>query len=122
MNANHPHANESRRRTRVDDLPMFATVEPQKLHIVSSASVQSYEAVAPSLSERRTAIVALLRERGPMTCREIAEALHVPMHFVSGRVTELKALGRVRNRIEHGGIMRRGNGNVVELTIADFMR
>ena len=49
-------------------------------------------------AESRQRIVDTLRAQGNwgMTCKEIANALNVPMHHVSGRCTELIELGILR--------------------------
>lgn len=48
-------------------------------------------------AESRQRIVDVLRAQGNwgMTCKEIAVALNIPMHHVSGRCTELIELGKL---------------------------
>lgn len=62
-----------------------------------------------SKTEIREQVMWVLLHYGPSTCKEISERLNKPMHKVSGRISELKALGMVeptgfvRNK---GGVVR----------------
>lgn len=63
---------------------------------------ESYDAVIPSVKQRQSLILALLRERGPMTAQELADELHRRGHipsnernFSAPRLTELKDAGQV---------------------------
>jgi len=63
---------------------------------------ESYDTVLPSVKQRQSLILALLRERGPMTAQEVADELHRRGHtpsdernFAAPRLTELKDAGKV---------------------------
>lgn len=61
-----------------------------------------------SKTESREQVMYVLLHYGASTCKEIAQKLGKPMHYVSGRITELKKLGMV----EPTGIVRNGGGIV----------
>lgn len=48
-----------------------------------------------SKAESRQEVYEALLTHGDMTCKEIAAKLGKPMHKISGRLSELKALGSV---------------------------
>jgi len=63
---------------------------------------ESYDAVLPTVKQRQSLILSLLRERGPMTAHEVADELHRRGHTPSDernlaapRLTELKDAGMV---------------------------
>ena len=63
---------------------------------------ESYDTVLPSVKQRQSLILALLRERGSMTAQEVADELHRRGHtpsdernFAAPRLTELKDAGKV---------------------------
>ena len=74
-------------------------------HQGNAESVQANRRVASSKVKSQQAILEILREYGALTCKEIAIARDVPMHSVSGRITELKEQGLVRptDLIRDGG-------------------
>ncbi len=51
---------------------------------------EAHIAAMRDAERRREQILTLLRERGPMTCFELAQVIGVQDHSVSGRLTELK--------------------------------
>lgn len=53
-----------------------------------------------SKAESREQVMRVLLGSGPMTCKEIASRLGKEMHTISGRITELKALGMVEPTTE----------------------
>jgi predicted ArsR family transcriptional regulator len=61
----------------------------------SDTSVAAAASVAPTLGARQAAVVDVVRRRGGATCAEVAAALGLPMHAVSGRITELRLQGRL---------------------------
>lgn len=67
-------------------------------HGGAPASVDAFEAVKPSRPEHRTAVLDLVIAAGlrGITSKEIAARLGLALHKVSGRCSELKALGLVR--------------------------
>jgi predicted transcriptional regulator len=55
-----------------------------------------------------TRVVEMLRISGPMTSKEIAKRMGVPIHFVSGRISEAKAMGLIEKtglRREHSAVV-----------------
>lgn len=60
-------------------------------------------------SAARQEVYDALVRWGDMTCKEIAQRLGKPMHKVSGRLTELKALGMVAptDEVRDGGRVMR---------------
>lgn len=69
------------------------------------ASVEAFQVIAPTLSERRQRILAAIVDAGAagVTLDELSQRFGVPAHTISGRVTELKRAGLVR----HTGDRRR---------------
>lgn len=66
-----------------DDAPLFRT-------FLNSTSRLAGEKAALRSNSRKARILQLLQERGPMTLFELASALEVHPHQISGRITELK--------------------------------
>ena len=63
---------------------------------------ESYNAVLPTVKQRQSLILAILKERGPMTAQEVACELHRRGHtptnernFAAPRITELKETGAI---------------------------
>jgi predicted ArsR family transcriptional regulator len=63
----------------------------------SDTSVAAAASVAPSLAARQSAVLEVIRRQGGATCAEVAQALGLAMHAVSGRITELRLQGRLRD-------------------------
>lgn len=84
------------------DTASWATDITARKHKGNSESIAANP--QPSVkSKARDTIVWLLRGRS-RTSKEIADAMNVPLHFVSGRLSELKAM----NKIYKTGIRRDG--------------
>lgn len=79
-------------------------------HGGNAESVKANRRVSSTKVKSQQAILETLRQYGPLTCKEIAIAKDVPMHQVSGRITELKEQGIVRPT----SLIRDG-GRVVEI-------
>lgn len=69
--------------TPPDDAPLFRT-------FLTSTSRLAGEKAALHSTGRKAKILQLLQERGPQTLFELATALEVHPHQISGRLTELK--------------------------------
>ncbi len=72
------------------------------MSITEETRRESYNAVLPTVKQRRGLVLALLRERGPMTAQEVADELHrrgvtpsAERNFAAPRLTELKDAGQV---------------------------
>jgi hypothetical protein len=80
-------------------------------HGDNSLSVAANRRVTPHKATMRTEIYSCLRLDHPqgLTCKELAKKFGRPMHAISGRIAELKALALVRD----SGI-RRDRGAVVQ--------
>lgn len=59
----------------------------------------------PHKAKSRELVMHVLRIKGAATCKEIADYLNLPMHKVSGRLTELIAAGQARksDAVRDGG-------------------
>jgi hypothetical protein len=90
-------------------------------HGGSETSAQAHERVRPHKRQVYARILALVEARGlaGATVHELAEAMATMPNCISGRLTELRALGRLQHRLDGSGnlVKRRGAG-VLEL--ADF--
>jgi len=66
-------------------------------HGGNAQSNAAFALVADTLTDRQNAVLEriLASERG-ITSKELANALETPLHAISGRITELKAQGRIR--------------------------
>lgn len=67
-----------------------------------------------------TKIVNLLRIEGPMTCKELSEKMDVPIHHVSGRISEGKAMGLIEKtgeRRDGAAVVRALGGRQAELAL-----
>lgn len=82
-------------------------------HKGNKESVEANKRVAPKKAPARQLVHDTLRQRGPMTCKEVARLLGKPMHWISGRITELKGMSLV----EETGAVRDG-GRVVRAILA----
>lgn len=69
----------------------------QNKHGGNSNSAAAYETIADTLTNRQNDVLSvLLRHPAGMTSKEIAEWLESPLNAISGRISELKAMGKVR--------------------------
>jgi hypothetical protein len=69
-------------------------------HGGNAQSNAAFALVADTLTDRQnTVLERVSASRGGITSKELANALETPLHAISGRITELKAQGRIR---EHG--------------------
>lgn len=66
--------------------PLFDQLPPPR----RSTSTEAGQAAAMSSRDRYRRILDLLRDRGPMTLFELAAAMAIEPHRISGRITELK--------------------------------
>jgi Mn-dependent DtxR family transcriptional regulator len=62
---------------------------------VQQTSVDAYLGVMPSLGDRQSAIYRLLMCEGPLSNKQIARLLEIPINSVTPRVHELRGLGLV---------------------------
>lgn len=65
------------------------------LDIVPSGSSAAGEVAARISGKRKARILQLLRNRGPLTLWELAEAMSCQVHQISGRISELKFDGQI---------------------------
>ena len=66
------------------------------IKMIHQNSVDSYDAVKPDIPTRHVEIVRVLADRGPLTDREVCEALGFrDMNHVRPRITELVERGQV---------------------------
>jgi MarR family len=77
----------------------------------NAQSVAANIKVTPAKAKCQRVVLDVLRQYGPLTCKEIACQLDVEMPTISGRITELKEMGRVRAtaRTRDGGGSRCGD-------------
>ena len=79
-------------------------------HGGNAQSVQANRKVSSTKVKSQQLVLEVLRQYGPLTCKEIAAQMDVEMHTVSGRITELKEQGLVRSTA-----VCRDGGRVVEI-------
>lgn len=72
------------------------------MDIAKETRRESYDAVLPTVKQRQSVIISILRERGPMTAQEVADELHrrgyTPSderNLAAPRLTELRDAGQV---------------------------
>ena len=66
-------------------------------HGGNANSSAAYETIADTLTNRQNDVLsALLRHPAGMTSKEIAKWLESPLNAISGRISELKVMGRIR--------------------------
>jgi len=69
----------------------------QNRHGGNANSAAAFETIADTLTNRQNDVLsALLRHPAGMTSKEVAEWLESPLNAISGRISELKAMGRIR--------------------------
>ncbi|MGE5609792.1 MAG: hypothetical protein ACM359_11095, partial [Bacillota bacterium] len=80
--------------------PMMRAADPNlhhsELSLFNNTSRLAGEVAARGVGRRHQQILQLLRDRGPLALWEIAAALSVFDHQVSGRLTELKQQGLIQ--------------------------
>ena len=62
---------------------------------ISDTQMASWQAIAKELGERQNDVYQFILENNGAAAFEIAEFLHLPLHSISGRVTELHQMGRI---------------------------
>ena len=69
----------------------------QNKHGGNANSAAAFETIADTLTNRQNDVLsALLRHPAGMTSKEVAEWLESPLNAISGRISELKAMGKIR--------------------------
>jgi predicted transcriptional regulator len=63
----------------------------------SETSQAAAASLQPTLGARQAAVLRVIREQRGATCSEIARTLALPMHSCSGRLTELRMLGKIHD-------------------------
>jgi orotidine-5'-phosphate decarboxylase len=64
----------------------------------SDTSQAAAASVHPTLGARQAAALRVIRDGHGATCAEVAAHLGLPMHAVSGRLTELRIQGRIHDK------------------------
>lgn len=84
-------------------------------HGGAETSREAHERVRPHKREVYERILAIVRERGSATVHELSEALATYPSSISGRLSELKILGRLTYALDAAGkkIKRRGAAALV---------
>ena len=66
-------------------------------HGGNAESVSAFESIAHTLANRQNDVLsAFLRHPSGMTSKEVAEWLESPLNAISGRISELKAMGKIQ--------------------------
>lgn len=66
-------------------------------HGGNAESIASYETILENLANRQNDVLsAFLRHPNGMTSKEVAEWLESPLNAISGRISELKAMGKIQ--------------------------
>lgn len=66
-------------------------------HGGNAESVAAYKTIAHTLANRQNDVLsAFLRHPSGMTSKEVAEWLESPLNAISGRISELKAMGKIQ--------------------------
>ena len=76
----------------------WATCKPRKKKQkgVADTSMDAIASFSPDeLSARQVKVYSIIRDKGPLSIREIAEGLHWPEHCVTGRLMETREMGAV---------------------------
>lgn len=137
----------SRRVPRVtySDLPLFAglgyaaAAAAQPDRVAAATGVEDYDiserrargqggseaanrAAAPTKQQQRDAVLAAVLRAGEdgLTLRELAAHWEVPMHTISGRFSELRALGMICRHLWEDGkpLLREGCGVWIDARLA----
>jgi len=67
-----------------------------KKHGGNAESTASYESITHTLANRQNDVLsAFQRHPSGMTSKEVAEWLESPLNAISGRISELKAMGKI---------------------------
>jgi hypothetical protein len=88
-------------------------------------SAAAYEAIAETLTNRQNDVLsALLRHPAGLTSKEIAEWLESPLNAISGRISELKAMGKVKEAGRRDGcaVLVMANAKLPEGDTLDQLR
>ena len=93
-------------------------------HGGAPTSMAAHARVRPHKRQTHETIVALVRARGVqgMALPEIAEALGKDRSAISGRLTELRALGRLVHLVDGGRVVRRRGAAVLIVPDGDDSR
>jgi DNA-binding IclR family transcriptional regulator len=97
----------------------------QNKHNGNANSAAAYETIADTLTNRQNDVLsALLRHPAGMTSKEIADWLESPLNAISGRISELKAMGRIRESGRRDGcaVLVMANTTLPEGDVLDQLR
>ena len=97
----------------------------QNRHGGNANSAAAYETIADTLTNRQNDVLsALLRHPAGMTSKEIAEWLESPLNAISGRISELKAMGKVKEAGRRDGcaVLVMANAKLPEGDTLDQLR
>jgi len=65
-------------------------------HGGNAESNLAFAKVQEKLTLRQEQVLATIKFRGEVTCKDIAERHQCGMNAISGRITELKAMGKIK--------------------------
>ena|SRR5947209_281390 len=68
--------------------------------MVSDTQIDSWIILQPELGERQHAVYSYILEQGGAAAFEVADFLHLPLHSISGRITELVRMGKLEDSTE----------------------
>ena len=97
----------------------------QNKHRGNANSAAAYETIADTLTNRQNDVLsALLRHPAGMTSKEVAEWLESPLNAISGRISELKAMGKIRKAGRRDGcaVLVMTNTTLPEGDVLDQLR
>jgi len=97
----------------------------QNKHGGNANSAAAYETIADTLTNRQNDVLsALLRHPAGMTSKEVAEWLESPLNAISGRISELKAMGKIKEAGRRDGcaVLVMADTKLPEVDVLDQLR
>ena len=65
--------------------------------MVSDTQIDSWLILQPELGERQHEVYSYILEQGGAAAFEVADFLRLPLHSISGRITELVKVGKLQD-------------------------
>lgn len=86
----------------IDQVLRIAVDPCERKHKGNPQSVAAHEKVVSTKQETYKKLMAIIKARGPYgaTSKELAAAIGKPLHCVSGRLSETKAMGWIKENGE----------------------
>lgn len=90
--------------------------------MLRDTQLESWQRIAKHLGRKQRDVYDVIQSRQGASSQDIADCLHLPLHSISGRITELCRMGRIEDSGKRYVNMKSGRNQIVWVAIEDGIR